>query len=136
MMAQPHQVAIIFEAEYGDKVADLAERMHVWVVDTPPNRSAAERLWQSNPEPRMDAGVTTFADSGASLDAQFDELITLVEDHHGWYAHQPPVTMIRCIGVPLTARVRESLSVYGYDSIVQQADCFIAIRPLEAARLD
>jgi hypothetical protein len=53
-------VGLVFDPDCGPGLAPLAARMHVWVVDSPANRTAAEGVWSSPQPDARDRGVTVF----------------------------------------------------------------------------
>lgn len=53
------RVAIVFERMFGDRLAELAMRMPVWIVDSSANRAAVAEAWNRATEwPQI--GVTVF----------------------------------------------------------------------------
>jgi hypothetical protein len=43
----PRNVAIVVDPDYADRLEKLAFHTPVWIVDTPPNRGAAEHAWHT-----------------------------------------------------------------------------------------
>ena len=83
MSSSEYRVAIVVDPSFGERLAPLAERMHVWAVDTPPNRSVAERIWAALDTPSIERGVTTFrVDPSESPDIWAAGILPNVELHH------------------------------------------------------
>jgi len=54
-----YRVSIVVDPNFGSRLHELAARMHVWAVDTPPNRAAAERIWAKMAAPTIERGMTS-----------------------------------------------------------------------------
>ena len=46
MSGQPYKVYVVVDRTFGERLAALEARVPVWIVNTPENRSVAERLWR------------------------------------------------------------------------------------------
>ena len=55
-----YSVTVILDRAYGERLLALPARTAVWVVDTPPNRAAAQRRWAQRTSESHLQGVTTF----------------------------------------------------------------------------
>jgi hypothetical protein len=101
----------------------------VWIVDTPTNKAVAQRLWKERPEEGHLTGITTFnnADSSSPEDLLVAELDS-IDLHHGSYSADPPYTAIEVLGTPLTERVRNELSAYGFNEFHTNSAGFTAQR--------
>ena len=83
-MATHRSVTVVFDADFGSELERLAGRMPVWVVDTPANRTVAERLWQ---HPKLD--ITTFqARPGDTVE---ETCVSLLVQSNCITAHCPPI---------------------------------------------
>src|SRR5690348_14444239 len=97
-------VAIVVDPEFGPRLTELAARMPVWVVDTPTNRSATERIWAAATRP-TEGGVTLFrSDLSVPPDERIAAILNDVEVHHGEYSHDPALNGLEIHGAALTAR--------------------------------
>ena len=47
-MTEPCRIFVVLDREYGQRLNVLAPAGPVWVVDTPTNRSVAEKSWAEN----------------------------------------------------------------------------------------
>jgi hypothetical protein len=110
-------VAIVVDPEFGFRLAELAVRMPVWVIDTPANRSATERIWAAATRPTAEGGVTIFrADLSEPPDERVVAILSDVELHHGEYSHDPPLNALEIHGVALTRTLRAALAEMGFSS--------------------
>jgi hypothetical protein len=124
-----YRVAIVVDPAFGDRLTSLANRMHVWVADTPLNRDAAERIWAATTTPGIERGVTTFSVSPSeSLDAWAAEILAAVELHHGEYSHNPPVTTLELHGTALSPRLQETLRAMGFTDLDADGSFIVASR--------
>jgi len=119
-MAQaPQKVGIIVDPEFGERLHALAARMPLWVADTPANRAAAEANRRTHPAAFDGMGVTTIRIDPEEEPAEWAaEVLSLVLEHHGEYAQDPPVSVLEFIGTEPTPALRELLAEYGF-SVVQ-----------------
>ena len=109
-------VAIVFDENYGDSLASLASRMHVWVVESDVNLPAVKEFWAI---PRTDAeedvaGVSTFVRVHESLVECLESVISLLEDHHGGEGDGQSFDAILLIGLEPTTEVRETFRGCGF----------------------
>lgn len=126
-----HQVAMVLDPDFGDRLRPLAAAMHVWIVDTPGNRAAIDQARAAQPIYSSDRGVTTMNSSDdPSPEQRFASTLSTVDLHHGWHSHSPPWTALHCFGVRPTAAVRDALDEYGVDEIREEPDRFVAVRPV------
>jgi len=118
--AQPYAVAVVVDTRFGDKLSDLASRIHVWCVDTPENRAAAEIIWQQNAHPySIERGVTNFsADLNASPDQIVASELETIDLHHGEYSHDPPFSVLHIYGARPTSVLCEALAEFGFLTII------------------
>lgn len=91
MTKAPYSVTVVLDRSYGERLSDLPVGQPVWIVDTPLNRAAAEKLWAEQRGESHLTGVTTFkvsADGSAeeSLIGEFDT----IDLHHGSYSAAQP----------------------------------------------
>jgi len=128
-MTEPYQVFVIIDRDYGQSLAELAQRGPVWIIDTVANRIAAQQIWAANPNRSHLDGVTTFKFDKriSSEDILINELDT-IDLHHGAYSANPPYTVLEVIGTGITARLRIELSQFGFDEFHETAQGFRAVR--------
>jgi len=128
-MLPTYSVAMVLDTEFADRLLALASRMPVWIVDTPANRSAAQRFWDSN-QSRTDLdGVTTFkVDPAQTPETWLSNVLGDVDLHHGQYSHNPPYSAVEVFGATLTPEVREAFAEFGLIDFVQRPGGFVAAR--------
>jgi hypothetical protein len=129
MKTKPYRVGLVLHEDYSSGLPDLAGRMPVWVVDTPSNRKAAQRIWASRPGQSHLTGLTTFkvaADSSA-VERCLGELGT-IDLHHGEYSASPPYSELEVFGVALTEDVKRGFIEAGFTRFEVTEDGFIAFR--------
>jgi hypothetical protein len=124
-------IAIVVDPHFGERLAELAERMPVWIVDTPANRSAAERVWRSAAGgERGPREVTTFRADPAGTRADWIVAIAAEVDlHHGEWSEDPPYAAIEVVGADPTDPLRAALGAYGLTVVERTADGFRGSRP-------
>jgi hypothetical protein len=125
-----YRVAVVVDPEFGERLASLAERMHVWVADTPANRIVAERIWAATAAPSIERGVTTFRiNRSEPSDAWAANILPDVELHHGEYSHKPAVDTLEIHGATLSARLRLALGAAGFTHLDDEGMMIVASRP-------
>jgi hypothetical protein len=104
------RVAIVFDTEFGERLATLAMRMPVWIVESVTNRAAVSEAWNRATEwPHI--SVTVFRPP--------DDLKHLLPQ----IGHPQRVDVI---GLPLTDEAREALRAAGFTKIAETNDGFRA----------
>jgi hypothetical protein len=130
-MSDAHRVFLVVDREYGERLSELARTGPVWIVDTPNNRVAAQRIWAIRATSTHLDGVTTFktGDDCSCEDALINELDT-IDLHHGTYSANPPYTVLEVIGAVMSERLTTELAEFGFDEFEATAEGFRAVRPL------
>lgn len=127
----PYRVFVVVDRDYGQGLAELAQRGPVWIVDTPANRPVAAQIWAAEPKRSHLEGVTTFKfrEGSSPEDILVDELHT-IDDHHGTSSANPPYTIVEVIGTGISDRIKDELGEFGFDQFEPTPQGFRAIRPL------
>ena len=127
----PYVVAIVVDSQFGAHLRELNAVYPVWAVDSTANRETATELWGGGEAERRDRGLTLFrAEEGGSPADWCAEIIGTVEEHHGAYSHNPPVTVIEVYGTAATPALREAFAEYGFNEVVNTANgCRARSRP-------
>ena len=130
MVGPRYKVYVVVDRAFGERLDMLEKGVPVWIVDTPTNKTAAQRVWQRLPDANHLTGVTTFSDSGSATSAELllAEIDT-IDLHHGTYSADPPYTVLEVIGTPLTGEIKDALSAYGFDEFRENSRGFTATRP-------
>lgn len=131
MSKAPYPVTVILDRAYGERLLALPVGTAVWIVDTPPNRAAAQRLWAQHTSDSHLDGVTTFKTrEEASAEEMLLGKLDTIDLHHGTYSAQPPYTVVEVIGAAITERVKAAMSAFGFTDFQTTALGFRAVRPL------
>jgi hypothetical protein len=125
-----HGVAIVVDPVFGEKLFGLAARLHVWILETPVNKVAAQAVWSEGANVHsLDRGATTF--SGKPTDPP-DEIVTSMLDtidlHHGEYGHSPPLSVLEVYGAKPTTALSAALAERGFTNVSPMDDGFRAWR--------
>jgi hypothetical protein len=128
MVAAETRVAIVTFPDFSAHLRSLAEKFHVWVVDTPDNRRVAEELWAIGRGDRTH-GVTTFKlYEGESIESSVINLLPAVDEHHGLRANWATDIVLEVRGVTLTDEIRSALEALGTFETLERPVSFTAIR--------
>jgi hypothetical protein len=112
-MQHPYAVAIVLDPSFGDRLAHIAARLDTWVVPSGLNRIAVEELWRAKSEGGHQ--LTLWSSEPSSDEAQrWSSILFDVENHHGEFAHDPPVSILEVFGAEPTSLARAALEEYGY----------------------
>jgi hypothetical protein len=124
-MTDPHIVAVVVDPDFGDRISELAERMPVWIVDTPMNRAASEKHWASGPQLQ----VTTFPiDSRLTAETWLVNVLSAIDLHHGEYSRDPPYSAVEVFGASLTPAIKTTLGQFGLVNFAERPGGFIATK--------
>ena len=125
-------VAIVLDPKFGSRLIDLAQRMPVWIADTPENRAVAKALWHGDVATRASETlheVTTFVVNPAtSPEEQMVNILDTVDLHHGEYSQDPPYRYLEVFGALPTETVRRELNRFGFILSQESAGWFRAVR--------
>jgi hypothetical protein len=130
MSTGQHSVAIVVDRAFGDRLIELAGRLHVWIVDSPVNRPVQKRVWEASPHYVLETGATIVFDDGMQApDVVAERMLDDVEQHHGEGAHAPPLTRLEVYGARCTPLLQAALEEFDYDHFEDTPDGFLATRP-------
>ncbi|MDP3278247.1 MAG: hypothetical protein Q8Q09_23875 [Deltaproteobacteria bacterium] len=125
-----HPVALVLDGEFGPRLVDLAARVHVWALESPVNRAAAERIRVAAPVYSLERGVTLFhASATDSLADMLAEQIGVIAEHHGPFSHDPPMDALEVYGLAPNADVLAVLTECGWGALSVTESGFIARQP-------
>ncbi len=127
MSASEYVVGIVVDPRFGERLHALVARMPTWVVDTPPNRAAAEAYWRTHPGQTHTAGLTTFrVDPEQDPEEWCAGVLGPVMMHHGEYSHTPPVSTLEVFGARPLEQLVGALADHGFAEIAPTAEGFRA----------
>ena len=131
-----YRIVLVFDKNYGEKLLDLASNHYVWIIGSEINFKYARHYWETYPaeeyidpeteirgiQEDLDKGITVLEDISVPFD---NELLDMLWDHHGIYAHDPPLSEILVIGLPLTDNVKHTINDYDLSTIAQGDGWFL-----------
>jgi hypothetical protein len=118
------------DPEFGDRLIALSRRLHVWIVATPANQAAAERIRRADGGGySLERGVTTFpSDPGVPRDELALRYLETIDAHHGPCSHTPPWAVLEVFGTPPTDELSRALGDLGFSRVEPTSDGFVATR--------
>lgn len=69
-------------------------------------------------------------DGTGDAEADLSSILAVVEEHHGEYSHDPPVSTIAVYGVGVTDRLAADFAELGFSHLDPTAEGFVARRGL------
>jgi hypothetical protein len=134
MRARVYSVGLVVDRAFGERLFDLASRLHVWIVDSPTNRLAVEQVWQCHSRQySLEKGATIFRDDGSvSPDVVASRVLGDIELHHGQYSHDPPLSRLEIYGASGTEALSTALQEFGFVLFEDLPEGFMASREVDA----
>jgi hypothetical protein len=126
------QVFVVVDKAFGERTYELARAGLVFVIDTPLNCAAAEKVWAEGPQASHLKPVYVF-ESGASSPENLllDGLDQLdLRYRHSDFLEEPPFTLLEAIGASLTTRVKAKLRKNEFEEFYATTAGFRAVRPV------
>lgn len=120
MKTDKHIVELVVDPNWGDRVLDMADESHVWIIETPVNSKAAQKYWGKNPSYSVLKGITVFMfDLGASPEQICVDVFDTINEHHVYDYYEdlgpiPPWNEIRVVGAKLTDKLKKELMEFGF----------------------
>lgn len=128
---EERRVALVVADDFADRLVPLARRVHVWIVDRPANRAAAEVIWAEQPETPDGSGfdwrlgVTAFlAPDNVTAEQLCLDVLPNIEKHHSMPFTDEPWDALEVYGVELTPAIRQALNYLGFVSFESIDDGF------------
>ena len=120
LIESAYVVAVVVDPTFADRLSALAARVHVWIIDTPTNRAAAEVVWRDGGgASSIERGATTFkADQREPADEIVASMLGTIDLHHGEHSHTPPWSVVEVFGANPTPLLVAALSDYGFSHVV------------------
>lgn len=121
-----HKIAVVFDPTFGDLLCSLAKAVHVWITHSPINDEAIRKYLDQNDfdcdgDP-LASGITKFDGSEITSD-----LLESIWDHHGDFAHDPPLSEMRIIGLTPDQSLLDLLLEFGFEIVSREPDEFTVV---------
>ena len=119
-MQREHRVGIVLDESFGPRLLPLAQRIHVWAVESAANTPIArdvQQLVSALPGDPLDRGVTTFEAGGSSSWETLAAVVDNVDEHHGEHAHTPAWTVLEIYGIDEADAHKAGLDAYGVTEV-------------------
>src|SRR5437016_5660708 len=115
-MTTQYQVSLVLDPDAGVALDGIAADGPTWVLHSPANRAACERLWRAGREAGAPLDLTLFTSPvHVDTEAEWGCILDNLETHHGQDSHVPPLESIRVIGASVSFAARRVLATYGYE---------------------
>jgi hypothetical protein len=127
-----HVVAIVVDPGFGDRVADLLERVPVWMADTEANQAAAARAQTARVQSQTGnhtaiGALTTFTiDTDSTPESWCLGIPDAVAGHHDRYSHSPGYSGLEIYGAEPSPTLLAALGEYRLTDITAVAGGFRA----------
>lgn len=97
-----NRVALVLDIDFTKKIAPLAEIMPIWIIDTPQNRIAVEKI-RNAVSSRSVEPITMFQSKpGESTEQSCERIVQSLDEHHNEYSQTPGYTELMIIGASLS----------------------------------
>ena len=123
----PVIVSIVFNPDFGDRVAQLAAIGPVWVSGSVANRAAVEGYWARKTPDAHQVTCWSVPRTGAT-EEEWLGILDNIEVHHGEPWAGPGIAALEVYGVVPDEAVRTALEEYGYEVRESRPDGFTATR--------
>jgi hypothetical protein len=107
-----HVVAIVVDPDFGDRVADLLERMPVWIADTEANQGAAARARTAVNHTEIGAVTMFTINTDSTPESWCLGILDTVAGHHDRYSHSPGYSVLEIYGAGLSPTLLAALAEY------------------------
>jgi hypothetical protein len=145
--ARKINLCVVVDRTYGALLEKVAERLPIWIVDTPLNRRVFERIWHRRPAGEAinisAPGCITSFEVGDDQDCESNllEIIPDIEVHYGEsdrqyealrtdaahrYRHLPNGFGLDVIGLAVSDFIKSRLSDFGFGEFLPTASGFQA----------
>lgn len=113
MKSNIHKIVVIFDADYGPNLGSLEKDFHIWIKKSEANDETIKNYMSLREAQGLDPlahGITHFDDSSLN-----PGLLECIWDHHGDFAHDPPLSEIKIIGLELNSSVSELIKNFQFE---------------------
>jgi hypothetical protein len=124
-----YTVALVVDPNYASRLRELADRVHVWVAESPENTRATESYWASLPPGSgydIESGITKFTPTGESMEDWCVGVIASLDVHHNQYSHDPGYTVLEVYGAAPSERITAAFSHLGFSEFEPTEAGFLA----------
>lgn len=115
------KVAVVLDPHFGNRLIELAQRIHVWICESPDNQPAMQAVWAIPGLYETDRGTTSFSRCEDPETVFLSNLDTIDLHHSCW-------RIMEVYGLTATPQVQEALRAYGVTDFDNLTDGFIATR--------
>ena len=124
--SEPYIVTLVVDPAFGDQLEELPPGRPVWIIESPANRAAVQRVWATLPTATHVDGVTIFRAEGSDAVASCQGILSQIDLHHGLHSHVPPYSGLEVIGAELTPDLSAALAGYGMTKLTPRTGGFRA----------
>jgi hypothetical protein len=129
MHKQIHKVTLVFDPGYGEKLLQLANESHVWVIDSPINSVTALEYWVKNPEYKVELGITKFhVSENKTLSEICLSFLDAIDMHHNEDAVDLPYSVLEIIGLSFSDELKLAIEDLGFKRFETTDRGFLAMR--------
>lgn len=121
-------VAIIVDHHAGALIAELADRVHIWAIETPDNRGGIEAIWARRTKTPDELGVTVFHFDPSPPDQVVSHYLSTIDMHHDSYSQSPEWCRAEVYGARLTPEFLADFQSHGFDEFEDTPTGFVATR--------
>jgi len=122
-------VAIVLDPAFSSRLASLAERVAVWIVDSDENRPAIEALWSARRTRQATYDVTVFREiPELSMEDHLAGVLRSIEMDVAVDEELPPLEWVEVYGVEATETIGSLLRARGFGGTAPLTDGFRARR--------
>ena len=129
-MSDPiYKVYLVVDQDFGERLASLPVDRPVWIIDSPANTPAIQRLRAERPPSTHLTGITSFVglQSGSPVDDVLEQLDD-IDLHHGQHSSDPPCGEIEVVGTGPSNEVVLQLKELGFVLSAATPEGFRAVR--------
>ena len=117
----------MLDADFGTRVASLAERVAVWIVDSDANRPAIEALWNARRRNQVTCDVTIFRPiPGLSTEDHLDGVLRSIETDPDVDEERPALEWVEVYGLEPSDAIESVLRARGFGGSAPLPDGFRA----------
>jgi hypothetical protein len=129
MTLDSRTVAVVLDPAFSSRLASLAQRAAVWIVDSPENRPAIESLWTARRTRGAEYDVTVFRSiPELSAEAHIEGVVRSVGKRENAADEDATVGTIEVYGTGMSEAMRSTFEKHGYTRMELLGEGFRAHR--------